>query len=155
MPLSAEGKKDSVHMDPENRESIEDLLEGNPMFPEVASSPNYDMEALIRLMTAGVTAAVKEALAGSNPALDNQHHSRRLSVDATTTNRVTYTSTQKEYTHKIERVREGNVQDLISLVESQQLIEEFAADQHLDTYHWSIAFGPSAKESIISHIIHI
>ena len=138
-------------MDPEDRESIEDLLGGNPMFPEVAST-STNMEAWIRLMTAGVTAAVKEALAGSNPALDNQHHSRRLSVDGRTNNRVTYTPTQKEYKHKIERVREGNVQDLISLVESQQLIEEFAADQHLDTYHWSIVFGPSAKESITAFI---
>ena len=152
-------------------DTINDLLATNEAFSEIVSEASSHREAttdlpagfaaMVALMTEGVKTAVKEALRANREdaaatlsgAAGPAGTRRATMLAAHDSAEVIYMrSDQRELTHKMKTIREGNVTDLIQLVRTQQLLSEYTSNNHLKSYHWSVAFGPTAKEQIVSFI---
>ena len=123
---------------------------------------NQQYTAMMDVMAASIKLAITEAIqqsmaiSGQREQLDTnvRQGTRRLSTLASPSNdKIVYMrSDQKDFEFKMSAVREGNASDMIQLVKIQQLLSEYASNNHLSSYNWSIAFTPSAKDSIVAYI---
>ena len=153
---------------------ITQLLEENEAFSELGdnhssssqptpvplseSSNQLATPQLMDMMAAAIRTAVAEAIMQVNAVqatnVAGRQPTRRLTYASSNGDaKIVYMrSDQKEFPHKMTSVREGNITDMIKLVQTQQLLSEYASDNHLDAYNWNVAFTSQAKESIVSFI---
>ena len=130
-------------------ESLDRILDENAVFSQDTISPE-----LLNVITVITQTAIREAMGARDPARAEGSNRRLTLLNSRASNPdiVYMRSDQQDFPDKMNAIREGNAQDLILLVRTQQLLTEYASNNHLDSYHWCIAFGPSAKDAIVSYI---